>query len=92
MRCRPRWRWARRRPVRRSAGAHARSRTRQSNNASNDPWPTCSSSRAGNEARQVVVGERGPSDGVQNVVRLSDDLLAVAPGDLPVIKGGHGPR
>ena len=40
-----------------------------------------------NEARQVVIGERAllPGDGVQRHVRLGDDLLAVAPGDLPVI-------
>ena len=45
-----------------------------------------------NEARQVVVRESAllPGDGVQGDARLGDDLLAVAPSDLPVIEGPLG--
>ena len=45
-----------------------------------------------NEARQVVIGERAllSGDGVQRHVRLGDYLLAVAPGDVPMIDGPLG--
>jgi hypothetical protein len=45
-----------------------------------------------NEPRQVVVGESAllAGDGVQRHDRLGDDLLAVAPGDVPVIQGAFG--
>jgi hypothetical protein len=45
-----------------------------------------------NETRQIVVGEGAllASDGVQRHAWFGDDLLAVSPGDVPVIDGPLG--